>query len=169
MLNALKRASERKKLAAALCGQIIRRAREPVFFARLAVPDTIDGRFDIVVLHAWLALERMNAAGERDICQKVTDSLFISFEEALRDLGVGDMGLGRRMKQMGNAFFGRLKVYSEAKSEPALADAILRNVYRGEDSHYPNAHALAVYALSAKAALASCDIATGILDFGPSP
>ena len=100
------------------------RAREPFFFRSLNVPDTVDGRFDMVALHGWLALERLKAAGMDEAAQALTDILFIGFDEALREQGTGDMGMGRRMKAFANAFFGRLAAYSAAKDEPLLAEAL---------------------------------------------
>ncbi len=167
MLNALRRSSARKRQGASLHAEIVRRAREPVFFARLGVPDTIDGRFDMVALHGWLALEWLK--GARQIAQSVTDALFVGFEGALRDLGVGDMGLGRRMKQMGNAFYGRLQAYGTADNLPELSNAILRNVFRGDESRRAAADALATYAWNVRGYLSGRDPAAGTLDFGPLP
>ena len=74
------------------------RAGQPVFFTRLAVPDTMDGRFDLVALHAWLVLDRNR--GRAAAAQALTDDVFIGFDEALREQGTGDMGMGRRLKAM---------------------------------------------------------------------
>ena len=65
MLNALRRSAERKKTAESLAAAIAERARAPEFFRDLAVPDTFDGRFDMVALHGWLVLERLEAEGDR--------------------------------------------------------------------------------------------------------
>src|SRR5579872_2003929 len=104
MLNLLRKSSDRKQFAATLQELLVARARAPVFYAVLGVPDTMDGRFDLVTLHAWLVLERLQAAGLDAAAQALTDVLFIGFDEALREQGIGDMGLGRRMKAMANAF-----------------------------------------------------------------
>jgi cytochrome b pre-mRNA-processing protein 3 len=167
MLKALRRLGDRKRMAEGLCASLAARAREPVFFLDLAVPDTLDGRFDLLTLHAWLVLERLD--GERDLSQGVIDTLFIQFDESLRQLGVGDIGIGHRVKKMADAFYGRLKAYGDAKDADELAAAILRNVYRGEERHAAAAHALGRYALSARARLANANAAGGELDFGPVP
>ena len=168
MLNLLRKSLDRKQLAAALQEQLVARARAPVFYAVLGVPDSMDGRFDLVTLHAWLVLERLQAAGLDAVAQALTDALFIGFDEALREQGIGDMGLGRRMKAMANAFFGRLKVYSGAKDRTELTAVLAKNVWRGAAA---GAHAsrLAAYVEDARAALAVCDIGKGVLDFGPLP
>ena len=169
MLNALRKSAERRKLVERLCAGIIARARAGEFFAIFHVPDTIDGRFDLVTLHAWLVLSRLQETGARDLAQGVTDSLFIGFDEALRDLGVGDMGLGPRMKKMANAFYGRVQAYGAAANEAELAGAILRNIYRGDAARDADAQTLAGYVSRARAQLEQCDPSNGALDFGAMP
>jgi len=167
MLKILNKAKKRKQLAHDLLTQATERARAPVFYANLAVPDTMDGRFDLVVLHGWLVLERLKAAGLDAEAQTFTDALFTAFDEALREQGVSDMGMSRRIRAMGEAFFGRLKAYSEAGEPGALAAALARNVWRENPTE--QAGRLAAYVESARAALAASDIAAGQLDFGPLP
>jgi len=133
MLNLLRKSAARKEFAMRLEGQLAARAREPFFFRALNVPDTVDGRFDMVALHGWLALERLKAARMEEAAQGLTDALFLGFDEALREQGTGDMGMGRRMKAFANAFFGRLHAYSGAKDETALAEALAKNIWRGKD------------------------------------
>jgi cytochrome b pre-mRNA-processing protein 3 len=168
MLNLLRKSAARKEFAARLEAQLVARARTPFFFRDLEVPDTIDGRFDMVALHGWLALERLMAAGLDAEAQALTDILFISFDEALREQGTGDMGMGRRMKAIANAFYGRLAAYSGAKDEGALAEALAKNVWRG-GSVNARTLVLAMYVIGARAALAHSDLANGSLNFGPLP
>jgi cytochrome b pre-mRNA-processing protein 3 len=167
MLKVLRRLGDRKRLAEGLAARLTARAREPIFFLELGVPDTLDGRFDLLTLHAWLVLERLSA--ERDLSQSLIDTLFIQFDEGLRQLGVGDIGIGHRVKKMADAFYGRLKAYGEAKDEGELAAAILRNIYRSDERHGDAARAFATYAMSARARLAEANVASGELDFGPMP
>ena len=169
MLKALLNSRSGKSLGAEICAAIGTRAREPMFFTAFEVPDTIDGRFDLVVLHAWLVLDRLRELGMKDVSQGVIDSLFASFDESLRDLGVGDIGIGHRMKKMADAFYGRLSVYSTANGEEALTRAIQRNVYRDDNAHEPEANALAKYARAAQAFLAKSDLSSGAVEFGPLP
>jgi cytochrome b pre-mRNA-processing protein 3 len=166
MLNLLLKSGERKEQGRALERQIIARARDAHFFAGLGVPDTMDGRFDLVVLHAWLVLVRLQTAGETQAAQALIDALFIGFDEALREQGVSDMGMGRRMKAMANAFYGRLSAYGAAKTSEELAEALARNVWRGAAVN-DDTRALAVYVQSAGAALAASAPETP--DFGPLP
>ena len=168
MLNLLRKSAARKEFATRLEAQLVTRARDPHFFRTLNVPDTVDGRFDLVALHGWLVLERLKAERMDAIAQALTDSLFIGFDEALREQGTGDMGMGRRMKAIANAFFGRLAAYSGAKDPASLAEALARNVWRGAPVD-DRAHALADYVTSARIALSRADLAGGMLDFGPLP
>ena len=169
MLKTLANSRERRRAAARLVSSLVARARDPVFFTKFNVPDTIDGRFDLVTLHAFLVLERLEAGGRRDLAQALTDAVFAGFDEGLRDLGAGDIGMGRRMKKMANAFYGRLHAYRAAADRDALSAALLRNVYRGEVGNESAARELAGYIESARAALAASDIESGDAHFGPLP
>lgn len=167
MLNAMRRSKQRRSLAARLYAVLVARARDPVFFASYGVEDTLDGRFDLLALHAWLVLERLKAAGAASLSQAFVDTVFIGFDEALRELGSGDIGLGRRMKKLADAFYGRMQAYGEARDEASLEAALVRNLYRGV--RQPAAKAMARYVLSARARLDACDVKGGVLDFGPLP
>jgi cytochrome b pre-mRNA-processing protein 3 len=169
MLNALRRRAETRKASDMLLAGTIARARRPVFYEKLGVPDTIDGRFDLLVLHAWLVLDRLAQQEADALSQSLVDGLFVQFDEALREQGAGDMGMGRRMTKMADAFFGRLKAYREAADEKALADAIVRNLYRGDAGKVEQATALAIYAASVRERLSQADLSTGTPDFGPEP
>lgn len=167
MLNLLKASAARRQVGGALYEQLIARARAPVFFRDFAVADTIDGRFDMVVLHAWLALRTLNKENLPLVAQGLVDAVFVGFDEAMREQGAGDMGLGRKMRAFADAFFGRVHAYESADGDgEALALALARNLYRGAAPD-AKARALAVYALGAKVHLAA-----GLpqkLDFGPMP
>jgi cytochrome b pre-mRNA-processing protein 3 len=169
MLNSLRRTSPKDRLVQALNAQITAQARQPAFFRELGVADTIDGRFDMVALHAWLAFGRLKAAGMDDIARALSDAIFVGFDEALRDLGNGDMGMGPRMKKLGNAFNGRMHAYEAAADEAAMTDAVLRNVYRGAGENATAARLLARYAFAAREHLKHSDPAAGTLDFGGLP
>jgi cytochrome b pre-mRNA-processing protein 3 len=144
------------------------RARDPVFHTAFEVPDTIDGRFDLFTLHAFLVVERLKEQeGSADVATQLATAVFAGFENALRDLGVGDFGLSRRIKALANAFYGRLEAYAAAKDEAAFADALVRNLYRGEESQRGRAEILARYVTSARKHLSQSDALGGVVDFGP--
>jgi cytochrome b pre-mRNA-processing protein 3 len=116
-------------------GEIVAAARAPALFQDLAVPDDLDGRFEMVTLHSGLVLQRLSALGPigAAIAQDLVDFVFQSFEDALRELSIGDAGVAKRMKSMASAFNGRNKVYAEAlavRDLEALAAALARNAYR---------------------------------------
>jgi cytochrome b pre-mRNA-processing protein 3 len=166
MLNLLRKSTARKREGARLYDLLVARAREPVFFRQFAVPDSIDGRFDVMALHAWLALSALKAAGAWEAAQGLTDAIFIGFDEAMREQGAGDMGLSRKMKTFADAFFGRVAAYESTTDVDGLAAALARNLYRGADVD-GRCRALAAYALAARVPLAA-SVPQG-LDFGLLP
>jgi cytochrome b pre-mRNA-processing protein 3 len=166
MLNLLRKGAGRKQDARRLYDDLVSRARAPVFFTHFGVADTLDGRFDLLALHAWLALKALQQAGEEGVAQALTDTIFTGFDEAMREQGAGDMGLGHKLKKFANAFYGRLTAYDGAPDEAGLAAALAKNLWRGAQAD-ARAQALAAYARASLASLKS-----GLpqrLDFGPLP
>jgi cytochrome b pre-mRNA-processing protein 3 len=163
MLKAMRRSKERRLEAGRIYAALVARAREPVFFERFDVPDTLDGRFDLLTLHAWLVLQRLKP--DAHLSQGLVDTIFVGFEEALRELGTGDIGLGRRMKKFADAFYGRLQAYGAALDQKAMEAALTRNLYRGNP--VPGIAVMAAYVLKAKDRLASVE--GGTPEFGPLP
>ena len=134
-------------------------ARDPYLYAVLGVPDTLDGRFDLVGLHAFLLIRRLRHAPAPGpaLAQAIFDAMFADMDINLRELGVGDMSIGKRVRAMWEAFHGRSAAYEAAMAEPdgtALADAIARNVWRGEVPGEGAAAALARLARAQEAHLA---------------
>ena len=163
MLNVIKRGKEHRHAAERLYAAMVARSREPVFFARLEVPDTLDGRFDLLTLHAWLVLTRYQH--DAALAQAFVDRVFAGFDEALREMGASDMGLGRRLKTFADAFYGRLKAYEAADAVAAMPDALVRNLYRGTAT--PAAAVVANYVMRAQEHFRT--IGEGEVDFGPLP
>jgi cytochrome b pre-mRNA-processing protein 3 len=168
MLNAIRRSAATRALSGRLEKQISARSRAPVFYSAFGVADSIDGRFDMLTLHAALVLERLDATpGARDLAQSLVDAIFVSFDEGLRQLGAGDVGMSRRMKKMAEAFFGRVQAYRDARDATALESVIARNIFRGQET--ATVSALANYVVSARKHLETADPNEGTLDFGPLP
>jgi len=163
MLNAMRRSKERRLEAGRIYAAVVGRARDPVFFATFGVPDSLDGRFDLLTLHAWLVLERLKP--DAPLSQALVDTIFVGFDEALRELGAGDIGMARRMKTLADAFYGRLAAYGAAQDAVAIHAALNRNLYRGVDA--PRSGELTTYVLRARARLAAWH--GGDPDFGPLP
>ena len=171
MLRSLQRSPPVAGAAERLYWASIDRARAPVFYARFAVPDTLDGRFDLVTLHAFIVIEALKRAGLADpLGSQFVTLVFAGFEEALRELGIGDFGISRRIKNMADAFYGRLDAYARAMGdEEALQAAILRNIYRGDETMRSAAGTLARYVLVASALNSAALLRAGEIDFGPLP
>jgi cytochrome b pre-mRNA-processing protein 3 len=163
MLNLLRKSAARKQDGRRLYDAIVSRARAPVFFTDFGIADTLDGRFDVLAFHAWLVLAELRGG---NAAQGLTDTIFAGFDDAMREQGVGDMGIGHKLKKMADAFYGRMTAYDAARSEAELAAALARNLYRG-GSVDRRAQALAAYALKARESLGRSLPAA--LDFGPLP
>lgn len=164
MLNLLRKSIERKQQTQFLYDGLVSRAREPVFFAGFGVADSLDGRFDVLALHAWLVLKELKG-GEQ--AQSLTNAIFTGFDEAMREQGVGDIGIGHKLKAMAQAFYGRMAAYDGAQGEAELAAALAKNLWRGA-SPDRRAEKLAAYAFAARGRLA-VSLSRGTLDFGPLP
>jgi cytochrome b pre-mRNA-processing protein 3 len=163
MLNLLKDFAARKQETQAFYDDLVSRAREPVFFTGFGVADSLDGRFDMLAFHAWLVLRELKGGAQ---AQSLTDAIFTGFDEAMREQGVGDIGIGHKLKAMAKAFYGRMAAYEAAGNEEELAAALAKNLWRGAS---PDARArrLAAYAKAARGHLGAS--LPGALDFGPLP
>src|SRR6516225_3886855 len=134
----------------AIYGMIVTQAREPLFYRDLGVPDTVNGRFDLLVLHLWLVLHRLRQmTGGVDLGQALFDRFCEDMDANLREMGVGDLAVPKRMQAFGEAFYGRAAAYDQALAAggDGLASAIGRNVLDGRDPD--NARRLAAYAQTA--------------------
>ncbi len=120
-----------------LYGAAVAAARQPWFYRELGVPDTLDGRFDLVGLHAFLVIRRLSALPPPgpDVSQAVFDAMFSDMDINLREMGVSDLAVGKRVTAMWEAFHGRAAAYETALAgdgDAALAEALARNVWRGQ-------------------------------------
>jgi hypothetical protein len=119
-----------------LYGAIVAQSRCVAFYTGYGVPDTIEGRFDVIVLHIVVLLARLDRAGAsaRDIGQNLFDRFCRDLDANLREMGVGDLTVPKRMRQFGEAFYGRQAAYLAAlgTSDPrALEKALARNIFGG--------------------------------------
>jgi cytochrome b pre-mRNA-processing protein 3 len=136
MISRLFRRAPRGDTIAALYGTIVAQARAPGFYQVYAVPDTVNGRLEMVMLHAVLVLLRLEgeAAPLRALGQELFDHFCRDMDDSMREMGVGDLAVPRRMRRIGTAFYGRLAAYRGALAAPgdgALAAALERNVFGG--------------------------------------
>ena len=127
---------------------VVEQARQPVFFGENGVPDTLDGRFELVCLHGFLYLHRLKSERPQAnrLCQAFFDRMFADFDRALREMGAGDLGVGKQVKRMAQAFYGRIRAYEEglAGDDSALGAALARNLF-GTVSEPPPLRAMAAY------------------------
>jgi cytochrome b pre-mRNA-processing protein 3 len=135
-LKGLRRTNRHERAGFALYGIAVAAAREKYLYESLGVPDTLDGRFDLLSLHAFLLINRLRGLHEQGeaLAQALFDAMFSDMDENLRELGVSDLSVGKRMRTMWEAFHGRSNAYASAMqaAEPAALEAALaRNVWRG--------------------------------------
>ena len=156
----------------AIYGMIVTQAREPMFYRDLGVPDTVNGRFDLLLLHLWLLLRRLRTAADgAGLSQALFDHFCEDMDDNLREMGVGDQTVPKRMRAFGEAFYGRIRAYDQAIDEgrEALASAISRNILNGTE--LGQARRLAAYVSATDADLSRIDEGTllrGSFTF-PSP
>lgn len=149
---------------------IVAEARQPVFYAEWGVPDTVTGRFDMISLHLALLFHRLRGErGATGFSQAVFDLFFNDMDRSLREMGVTDIGVPRKIQQMGNIFYGLLTTVSDAlaaRDDAALEQALIRNIYAGEAA--AGAAELAAHVTARASQLASqplADILAGRLGF----
>lgn len=151
-----KRDSARRKTIERLYGAIVAQARQPAFYTDFGVPDTVEGRFDILVLHMHLVNARLTEGGEAGVAlgQELLDYFFEDMDAALREIGIGDLSVPKKMRTLAEAYLGRSAAYAAAIAQDdaaALAAALARNILAGADA--AAARPLASYALAAAEAL----------------
>jgi cytochrome b pre-mRNA-processing protein 3 len=153
-------------------------SRRVEFYTRLGVADTMDGRFDLLCLHAAILIARLSREGAegRAMAQALFDVLFTQVDYALREIGIGDLGVPKHMQKMMKAFNGRMQAYAAAfqsGDEASLAQAIARNLYRREAvEDAPAAAPMARYALwaiSQAAATPMEDVTKGMFEYPEPP
>ena len=142
----------------AVYSSIVAQSRQPRFYAEWQVPDTVTGRFDMISLHLALLFRRLRAesGAQKDFSQAVFDLFFKDMDRSLREMGVGDLGVPKRIQKMGNIFFGLLAAMSEAMDRndaEALQAVLSRNIFDGATGSH--VAALAEYLMAEDKALAA--------------
>jgi cytochrome b pre-mRNA-processing protein 3 len=143
---------------AAIYRWIVAAARRPVFYERFGVPDTVEGRIELLMLHTGLVMSRLSADdGDRELARAVAEAFFADVDASLRELAVSDVAVPKKMKKVAGAFYGRLSAYQEAPDADALAAALARNVLAGAD--HPETTGLARWVRAAAASLRETPVA----------
>lgn len=176
LFNLFRRDTGRQDAAYGLYNAIVRQARRPGFYLAWGVPDTVDGRFDMIAIHAHLVLRRLRRdhAATKDLAQALFDLMFADMDVNLRELGVGDMGMAKRIRKMAEGFFGRIAAYDRGLDEdPAgLRDSLHRNLFKAVESTDDQAERVADYMRATDALLAAQaldDLTAGRVAFPDAP
>lgn len=168
--------NETRDRARQLYTQVVDQARQPAFYRDLGVPDTIDGRFEMIVLHMVMMLRALRRDGDDgiELGQLVFDVMMDDMDSSLREMGVGDLGVGRRVKAMAQGFYGRATAYEAALAtdEETLDQALRRNLYATAEPVEDDVAAMIVYVLREFAAIdagVAMSATAGEFRFGAPP
>lgn len=142
MLNWLRSRSLSARTAAGLYGSIVAQARNEAFYAAGGVPDTMEGRFGMIGVHIFLVLERIRRQGDpgKAIGRALLERFMTDLDNSMREIGIGDLGVPKRVKKAAAALLEHLEAYRTAfatPNSPALADALARYVYLGDGKGSP--------------------------------
>lgn len=157
IVERLLRPGAAKQAGLKLYGAVVAQSRLPVFYLELGAPDTVEGRFEVYTLNVSLLLVRLKGQGAvaKTVSQSLFDAYVQGLDDALRDMGVGDLSVGKKMRKLGEAFYGRAKAYEEALAalpdEAALRELLARTVHAEVSG--ADADRLAAYAAAARASL----------------
>ncbi len=152
--------------------RIVAQARLPVFYEHYGIPDTSEGRFEMIVLHAFCVFQRLSGEDKasRKFAQAVFDYFFQDMDQSMRELGIGDEGVRKRVRVMVESFYGRTTSYMQAlenRDDLALGDAFMRNIY-GNDGEVVAIKALVHYmhdVVDGLAAMPTSEILAGDVQF----
>lgn len=163
MIFPLFRRNRRTDTISALYGTIVAQARRPCFYQYYAVADTISGRFDLLVLHLVLLIERLNREERlKELAQGLFDHFCRDMDDNLREIGIADLKVPKEMRKMGEAFYGRAQAYQAALAqagEGPLVEALIRNIYGGTAPSADQPARLAAYVRETERSLACQDTA----------
>jgi cytochrome b pre-mRNA-processing protein 3 len=149
ILPLFRRAARSGDTISALYGAIVAQARSPAFYRDYAVADTVDGRFELILVHLALVLRRLaREEALRRLGQEIFDLFCTDMDRNLREMGISDLKVPKEMERIGAAFYGRKAAYDaalDASLDPALLEALGRNVYASPSEPPPAAPRLAAY------------------------
>ena len=138
--------SQAKHDAAVRYAALVQKARNPIFYTEYGVADTLDGRFEMILVQMMFELKAIRADDiDGALRQALAEAFFDDMDRSLREIGVSDTGVGKRVKRMVEAFYGRIDAYEKAievKNDTALIEALKRNVYASDDTE-PSEQAVA--------------------------
>ena len=139
MLFGLFKPRPEKRLARSLYEHVLSASRQPGLYGESGVPDTLEGRFEMVVLHTALVIRLLQASPDeshQEVSQNLFDAMFDDFDAAMREMGVGDSGVGKKIRFMAEGFYGRASAYEEAlkgEGDLSLEQVLARNVFGSDE------------------------------------
>jgi len=175
LINSIREARRKADVSNSLYLGAVEQARSQAFFANFGVPDTVDGRFDLIIIHIMLLVRRLRKQGKEsaDVSQSLLNLMFADMDRNLREMGVGDLSVGKQVKKMAKAFYGRADTWETALDEGAekVVAALAETVYRSVEVPAEAIASLAGYMMAADSHLAGQTIEVlvqGDVDF-PAP
>ena len=158
-----------------LYGRIVGQARMPEFYRSLGVPDSPTGRFDMIALHGILVVRRLGSEeNASDLTQELSNTMFADVDRNLREMGVGDLSVGKHMKKLASHYYGRIGAYEGGLDgdEDLLRDALRRNLFATANPAPDQLDAMAGYVRATAEALKQQPLASfnaGTIEFAPIP
>ena len=176
IFNLFRKETAEEKSALKLYDAIVAQARQPVFYQDYGVDDTTSGRFEMIVLHAYMLFYRLQKEDEaaRAVGQLVFNRFFRDMDDALREIGIGDLSVPKKIKKMAQAFYGRVEAYDKARAESldALSETLSRNIYPDDEAIRDEARTFARYVLANADHFEQIEVGalvTGEITFAPIP
>jgi cytochrome b pre-mRNA-processing protein 3 len=175
MLDFFNARTDMRRKAGEIYGAIVTQARRPAIYASLGVPDTPSGRYEMVVVHLFLVLERLRSApgGGADLPRLLVEAFIADMDDSLREMGTGDLTVPKKVRRAATGLYERSMAYKAALAAgdaDALAAVLTEHAYAGSDAQL--ASSLARYVQAAAAALAATDVgqvAAGSFEFAAAP
>jgi len=187
MLGKVKRRAEERDIALSLYTASVEQARKPEFYINCGISDTLDGRFDLIVLHVHIVTRNLALTGDRGVrlSNLIFKTMMDDMDMNLREMGVGDLSVGKRVKAMARAFYGRAKAYDNAfnaeeklesnntiRSSEELETVLNRNIYGKDEPQLTQLKLLAKYVRDAQKMLdasISKSLLSGNVSFPSAP
>lgn len=153
----------REQAASSLYMAAVEQARLPVFYSSLGVPDTLEGRYDMIILHMWMIMRRFSGMTDSSVTalvQATVELMFDDMDRNLREMGVTDFRVGKRVRGMAEAFYGRATAYDKGllEGDEHLTQALMRNLFRSGDEAQANPQAVITYIKAQLAALSALPV-----------
>lgn len=169
MFAVLKRKNPEHEAVRRVYSVLLKQVRKPWFYEQAGVPDSFDGRYDLLLLHVFLVVNRLVEEGPaaREFNQALFDITFADADQTLREMGIGDMGVPKHMRRMMKAFNGRMHAYAQALEDDALEEALRRNLYgtleKLDRRHIDSIKAYCLRHIDALQAQPAADIMRGVV------